>query len=217
MAYQFHYDWFTPYLSEVEPHLRPLAGQAGLQILEIGSFEGRSAVWFLQELLTGPSPGLTCVDPWQITPEMIDFEPEIMVAWAEARFDRNTALALQQSPAKLQKIKGPSEAVLPLLPPACFDLILVDGSHRAPFVLNDLVFAWRLLKPEGLLWCDDYGYDRFLEAHWNPALAIDSFLACYQGFYQVLHQGYQVLLRKTGQGEVQGKVKGVQRENPVSG
>lgn len=209
MSYQFHYDWFTPYLSEVEPELRSLAGKPGLQILEIGSFEGRSAVWFLQELLTAPGSGLTCIDPWQITPEMIDFEPEIMIAWAESRFDSNTALALQHSPAQLQKIKGPSEAVLPLLPAGSFDLILVDGSHRAPFVLSDLVLAWRLLKPEGLLWCDDYGYDRFVEAHWNPALAIDSFLACYQGFYAELHRGYQVLLRKTGEGGKPGVLREV--------
>lgn len=200
MGYQFHYDWFTPYLNEVEPHLRPLAGQSGLHILEIGSFEGRSAVWFLQELLTGPDSSLTCVDPWQITPEMVDFEPEIMLAWAETRFDSNTALALQNSPARLNKLKAASEAVLPMLPAGYFDLILVDGSHRAPFVLSDLVFAWRLLKPNGLLWCDDYGYDRFVQPHWNPALAIDSFLACYQGFYTLLHKGYQVLVRKSGDG-----------------
>ncbi|PIQ24745.1 hypothetical protein COW36_23505 [bacterium (Candidatus Blackallbacteria) CG17_big_fil_post_rev_8_21_14_2_50_48_46] len=200
MTYLFHYDWFSPYLSELEPWILPLAGQTGLKILEIGSFEGRSAVWFLEQVLTGPEAALTCIDPWQVTPEMIEFEPEVMLAWAEARFDSNTALALQKSPARLIKIKASSEVALPGLPAESYDLIYLDGSHRARYVLSDLVLAWRLLKPEGLLCCDDYGYRRFQDPAWNPALAIDSFLACYQGFYQLLHQGYQVILRKTGDG-----------------
>lgn len=200
MQYRFHYDWFSPYLTEMEPWLRSLAGKPGLQILEVGSFEGRSAVWFIENLLTGQDSALTCVDPWQVTPEMIEFEPEIMLTCAEAHFDHNTALALRSSPARLYKLKVASEVALPHLPAEYFDLIYLDGSHRARYMLSDLVLAWRLLRPEGLLCCDDYGYQRFSAPHWNPALAIDSFLACYQGYYQLLHQGYQVVLRKRGDG-----------------
>lgn len=38
-------------------------------------------------------------------------------------------------------------AVLPQLQGQYFDLIYVDGSHDAPFVLLDAMLSWEMLKP----------------------------------------------------------------------
>ncbi len=58
---KFTADWFSSHIPHWERLLRPLAGQP-IQALEIGSYEGRSAVWLLQEILTHPESRLTCVD-----------------------------------------------------------------------------------------------------------------------------------------------------------
>ena len=60
---KFTADGFSSHIPNWERWLRPLAGQP-TQVLEIGSYEGRSAVWLLQEILTHPESRLTCVDIW---------------------------------------------------------------------------------------------------------------------------------------------------------
>ena len=60
-----------------------------------------------------------------------------------------------------------------------------------------MVLAWPLLAPGGVMFCDDY------VCHWQgknlvdePRTAIDAFLACYAGQYELLHKGVQVAIRK---------------------
>jgi predicted O-methyltransferase YrrM len=76
------------------------------------------------------------------------------------------------------------------------DIVFVDGSHEASDVLQDIVLSWRLLKPRGIIIMDDYewGLDRPLIE--RPKPAIDAFLKCYEGQYEVLQKEYQVIVRK---------------------
>lgn len=78
-----------------------------------------------------------------------------------------------------------------------FDLIYIDGSHEAADVLADAVLAWPLLKPGGLLGFDDYGWRVFPEPERRPAPAVDAFLTCLRGWYEPVHRGYQVWVKKT--------------------
>ncbi len=67
------------------------------------------------------------------------------------------------------------------------ELIYVDGDHTAPQVLEDLVLAWKLLKPGGIMLCDDsvtWGDDQQVTD--TPRLAVDSFLHCYWRKVRVL-------------------------------
>ena len=45
--------------------------------------------------------------------------------------------------------------LLPLLEPESFDLIFVDGKHTGDGLYNDLSSFWPLVKPGGLMLCDD--------------------------------------------------------------
>lgn len=81
--------------------------------------------------------------------------------------------------------------------PSSADYVYVDGSHLAIDVLNDAVLAWYILKDNGVLIFDDYGWG----AHTNderqkPKLAIDAFLQAYQGHYEILEHGWQVYIKK---------------------
>jgi len=158
-----------------------LRGQPAVRALEIGSFEGRSALWFLTELLTGPGSCLVCVDPFVIPGQ-------------ELRFDHNLRGPIAEG--KLIKLKGFSGSVLPGLDAESFDFIYVDGSHRAGDVLLDAVLSWKLLKPAGFLLFDDYLWQLERPVHERPALAIDLFLDLFANRYELMHRGRQVLIRK---------------------
>src|SRR5437868_2701075 len=59
---KFHTDWFDVHIPIWEKCLGSMSGKADLRFLEVGSFEGRSACWLLQNILTHDSARLTCVD-----------------------------------------------------------------------------------------------------------------------------------------------------------
>jgi len=62
--YVYQVDWFTPQMPLWEKYLSVYKGKEDLSFLEIGSFEGRSAVWLLETILTDDTAKLTCIDPF---------------------------------------------------------------------------------------------------------------------------------------------------------
>lgn len=181
------YSFTTDYVSAVaevwKQHLGPLVGKPSLRFLEVGSFEGRSAIWMFENVLTDPSATLTCVDPF-------------FVPATEVRFDHNLRVGRFQD--RVRKLKARSEVLLPDLAGEDFDAIYIDGSHRALHVLQDAVAAWRLLAASGLLIFDDYEWKPTRDAEARPQLAIDFFLRAYRDELELLHKGYQVIVRKRG-------------------
>jgi predicted O-methyltransferase YrrM len=151
--------------------------QPGVRMLEIGSFEGRSAVWFLENVLTHPTSSLVCVDTFEA---------------GDARFDHN--IRVSGSAEKVTKLKGPSETVVWPLPRESFDLAYVDGDHHAGAVLMDGMLSWQRLKPGGVMIFDDYWMDKIPGN--RPQMAIDVFLEMFEQQYRALLKGNQVILRK---------------------
>lgn len=162
--------------------LADLKGKPNLRMLEIGSYEGRSAIWFLENILTDPTSSMTCVDSF-------------VRAGGEITFDHN--IAVSGVAARVRKIKAPSQIALPTLEEPAFDAVYIDGSHLAPEVLMDAVGSFVLLKPGGLLLLDDYGWGLELPPLERPKLAIDLFLRAFRSRVEVLHEGYEVILRKS--------------------
>ncbi|SRR6266568_2152050 len=179
--YVFHYDWVTNVAPVWKKHLSHVAGLPGLRFLEIGSYEGRSAVWFLENILTHPSSTIVCIDKF-----FDGAAPEI-----EQSFHYNIQETGKSNQVFFQK--GLSRDILPFHIRDSFDCIYIDGSHAGREVIEDAVFSFLLLKEEGTLIFDDYKWDL---AEDTPRLAINSFLKIYRGKYFLLHKGYQVLVRK---------------------
>ena len=140
--YQFTHDLF----SNNAQIWRSIFSASSLQprrILEVGSYEGRSACFLLDECPTLEE--LICVDPWQGMAEV------------EARFDDNILIALKArtTPVRVRKVKDTSLHALATLisQNEKFDLIYIDGSHTAPDVLAELgqrvpsSACWRLAYP----------------------------------------------------------------------
>ena len=107
-------------------------------------------------------------------------------------------------------MRGDSKLVLPKLEHGTYDVIYIDGSHTAPNVLADSVLAWPLLKVGGILIWDDYLWELPLEVYptpltdqqkekaalLRPKMAIDAFLACYEGQYEMIAQEWQVCIKR---------------------
>src|SRR5262245_17967752 len=133
-------------------------------IVEIGSREGSSALWFLNNLLLADESRLYCVDPWEESPE----------------FFENFQANIREHPArdKVKVIRSRSYHALQQMLREGFqcDLVYVDGSHTAHDVLWDLMLSFKILRVGGVMMCDDYTWPfdkgRMLE---TPKVAIDAF------------------------------------------
>lgn len=186
MRGRYTQDWFSYHESHWLRHFGHLAGRPGLQALEVGSFEGRSACWTVQHLLTGEGSRLTCVEPFD------QYEGQ------ERNFDYNVRLTGCTN--KITKLRGRSLQVLPFLPPSSCDFVYVDGSHMVLDVLQDAAMCWQLLNPGGVLVFDDYAHALFPDSlGMSAGPAVRAFLSLVSGEYELLFQDWQVALCKGGE------------------
>jgi predicted O-methyltransferase YrrM len=199
--YQFTKDWFN-WAPEVWKQLIPLLPERperrGREFLEIGSFEGRSAVWIAENMMQGID-ALACIDTWEGGEE----HGEENMEEAEQRFDYNRALLEEKFPDRsVDKFKGTSSQWLAhwlVEAPQnreAFDFIYIDGSHVAKDVLTDACMAWPLLKPKGLMVFDDYMWGNPRDALHRPKIAIDAFTTIFGETAEIIHVGYQLVVRK---------------------
>ena len=177
---EFEHDWFTVHIPVWDTLLRPLE-QRSARLLELGSFEGLSACYFLWRL---PDARVTCVDTFNW------FD----ISDLEGRFERNIALV---DAARARKLTGRTSDVLPRLvdEQTLFDFIYVDASHMALDVLADAAQAWKVLAPGGLIVFDDYGLD-YEDPMLSPTRAIDAFHTVVASEATRVDAGGQFALRK---------------------
>lgn len=162
-----------------EKTLGHLRGRPGINYLEIGVLEGRSALWMLENILTDPTAKMTCID--------------IFPGQLREKFLAN--LRMSGSYEKATVIKGRSQVELRYLPLNYFDIVYIDGSHLAQNVLSDAVLSWELLKTGGIMIFDDYKFKK-LPPEVRPRIAIDSFVNAFNSDVEIIHRGYQVILKK---------------------
>ena len=79
-----------------------------------------------------------------------------------------------------------------------YDFIYIDGSHIAKDVLTDACMAWPLLKPKGLMVFDDYLWGDPRDILHRPKPAIDAFCNLFAEEAEIVHVGYQLVVRKKG-------------------
>lgn len=191
---EFTYDWTSHHLKLWEELLGDKAGTA-TAVLEIGSFEGRSALFFLQFL---PKSRITCVDSFQGSEEHVGpgSKYESDMAEVERRFDRN----LKPFAGRVEKRKGHSLTILPGLAAErpLYDVIYVDGGHSATSTYSDARLAWDLLDNDGVMILDDYRWGPDLPMARRPEAGIEAFLSQVAGEYELLHRGQQIVIRKSG-------------------
>ena len=157
--------------------MQQFAGMPGLNILEIGSFQGMSTCWLLDNILTDITARITSID-----------------LYFQAQFDGN--IAKTGVSEKVIKLEGLSQDLLVTLTSDYYEVAYIDGCHKASSVLQDTVLSWRLVKIGGLIIFDDYEFTFPENPEQNPKLGIDTFVSMYQNQLEVIHKGYQLIVKK---------------------
>ena len=167
--------------------------QKPVEILEIGTFEGRTTTWILENI---ENSNVVCIEPEPFVNFHNNLDP-----WLES--------------GRLRWIKEYSFKALiqEYLVGNKYDLVYVDGDHFAPSVLQDAILSWKILKKDGILLFDDFGMiisdNYFYISHkefenykndgcmWiHPREGIQAFLNLYKGQYKFFIDNYQVGVQK---------------------
>jgi predicted O-methyltransferase YrrM len=182
--YKFTHDYFG--ICEIKLALDENASKiAKWKILEIGSFEGSSAVYFSDNLLDHPDAELTCVDPFLSSDPTTSFSMggndtlHLFINnisksknFQKIRFHRMFSCEFYKKNTKK------------------FNFIYVDGSHLVEDIKNDFIECLKILEPGGYLAFDDYQW-----GDGSIKKCIDELYEANKDRLQILGHGYQILFQ----------------------
>lgn len=186
-GYQFLQDEFTRKIPVFRKHLQQFVGQPKLSLLEVGSGDGRSTCWFIENLLSDKTVQLTCVNDGSDKEKIATFASNV----------EKTGCADQ-----VIKHVGHPEVILRSLPLNTYDFIYIQECSLAPELLTQAVLTWDLLKPKGLLCLDDEMAERSPKSMSKGALkqharlGAEAFLACFFYRSRILRKGNPVIVEK---------------------
>jgi len=148
-------------------------------VCEIGAYEGSTTFWICDNL----SPHNENLKIYVVDPH--DTSADLSVDFSEVK--KNFQHNLQANPYQnVTYINKPSEdGLIDLITQDLkFELVYVDGDHRAAGVLTDLVLSWKILAPGGVMLCDDTTTWRHVDkngtaaSQMSPRMAVETFIQC---------------------------------------
>ena len=165
-----------------------------IHFLEIGSFEGFSANYFIRNILTGENCSLTCVDPWikysEATINKISGFDYCMNEETYDLFLKNT----EEIKDKIVIKRGLSKDILPIAEKK-YHFIFIDGDHSKDAVYLDGVMSFDKVLVGGYILFDDYNWE-------GGNKVIQQFIQEYRPYIKVLNINEQVLIQKIAEKEV---------------
>lgn len=143
--------------------------------LQVGSYQGMSSCWLLDEVLTAPASKLTCIDR--------DFGQ---------KFRENITKTGVES--KVTFLEGDTHPLMVELIPNSFDLInLQDRSKLSADSEKTTQLAWELLKSGGMIIFNYYGWRNPKDPQQDPRAGIDRFLSAVKHQWQLVDLSPSVL------------------------
>jgi len=199
---KFTSDWFSWNIPLWEKILQNLKGKPNLNFLEIGTYEGRSAIWLLENILTDKSSKIHCIDIFDgnLPDNNFELEPHLNL---NKNYYETFLENIQSYSSQVIIYKGYSYEILRNIKEIDFlDFVYIDGAHTAYETLSDAVYIDPMLKKGGLIIFDDYSNQvdpNIIEN--NPKLGIDAFCQVFSQQYEKIHVGYsfpdwQLVLKK---------------------
>jgi predicted O-methyltransferase YrrM len=184
--YKYSQRWFIG--SEIQNNLvKFLDISKENKILEIGCFEGLSGVFFADNFLDNPKSSLTCVDPF-LTIDNNDHS-RFLQNNEEMNFDFNISSCKNSNKITIHKI---TSDLFFENNTQTYNFIYIDGSHELDFIKRDMENSFNILEKNGIMWMDDYGDGRGNQIKQT----MDSVLEKYKNQYELIHQGYQLAIKK---------------------
>jgi len=175
MSSSFEHDWFSNNIKNLTDIFSGYSSITPPDILEIGSLEGRSSVWFLENV---KNSRITCVDTWSGGKDHDPENEEIDFKKIKSNFDSNmsffgnrvTAMQSDSHTALMNLISNNKQ----------FDFVYIDGSHTAADVNLDMILAFKTMKIGSVIYADDYYWGFSDQSIYDsPKLGIDSFANVY--------------------------------------
>ena len=185
--YTYGKDWF--YGSELKKNINTYLQDQSIepiQILEIGSFEGLSSTFLIDNFLRNPHSRITCIDPFML------YEKNDHISLIANKQVENFFYNISQSsyPEKVRYLGITSDEFFKFNDTK-YDFIYIDGMHTHEQIPKDILNSWNSLLINGVIWMDDYlGGDGELQNTFDKA--IDSL----PGRHQIIYRGYQLAIRK---------------------
>ena len=179
--YFFTLDIFSHRIDVWTEKLKSLIGAKEINALEVGFYQGMSACWLLDTVLTHETARLTCIDE--------NYNPKLK---------ENITKTGRES--KVSILNGDTHKLLIGCKSNSFDLInLQDRCKLIDHVEKTTELAWQLLKPAGLMIFNYYGWSNPGNAQENPKIGIDRFLESVKDKWQPIYQSpqtFQLIIRK---------------------
>lgn len=178
-------DWFSHNIYDWKKILKNFEN-LNFNYLEIGSFEGNSAIFVLRSY---DKALISCVDPWS---QFTTGNEKLPLQTIENNFNDN----LKDFQNRFTKIKMKSEDFF-IKNKKKFDIIYIDGSHHANDVFNDCIESWKILNKNGVIIIDDYFWQGYKNHQENPISGINRFLSINKKYYSILRvSNYQLFIKK---------------------
>lgn len=197
--YIYTVDWFSPHILLWANYLNEFKGKPNLRFLEIGSYQGRSSVWLLENILTDDTSSITCVDTFEGSAEHHEHFRDDITTLFET-FSHNISKFNEKVKDKVKVIRNTSQVALKQLSleggAGQYDFVYIDGDHKASSVMEDAVLSLPLLKQGGLMIFDDYLWTCCKKDIDDPKPAIDAFMHLYADKIKVLFINQQIIIRK---------------------
>jgi predicted O-methyltransferase YrrM len=186
---KYNANWFNPSNFEILKHYKNMNN---VNFLEIGSFEGMSTNYFIDNFLNGSNSFITCIDPWI---KYSDSTITKMDGWDNLINENTYDIFINNTFAQRNKIiikRGLSCDILPTLD-KIYDFIYIDGDHSEKAVWIDAINSFKILRNNGIMIFDDYTWNT---GDKSPKIAIDKFLNEYKNYIQIISINYQVIIKK---------------------
>ena len=185
--YTNHAPLFKDNAIEVLYNLQKHKKIENISYLEIGSFEGSSAIFFNNYLIQST---LCCVDTWIGSEEFTN--DNINMKLVENNFNKNMQ---NLNDNKIIKIKNNSKNFFETNSKK-FNIALIDGDHKYENVIIDLNNTFKFIDNDGIIICDDFLWSYYQIPTNNPAKAISDFYENNKKRLKILNVSNMVIFKK---------------------
>ena len=159
-------------------------------ILEIGSYEGLSSVFFATYFLDHAESTLTCVDPFMCIDN--NDHASLLQNQEEEHFLHNISICKNKE--KIRVCKTISDDFFSQNTKT-FDFMYIDGCHECDYIQRDMENGFAVLEKGGIMWMDDY-LGGNTNQHPTIKETMDQFLEKHAKECIVIHRGYQLAIQK---------------------
>jgi len=183
---KFSNDWFSNNIP-VWKHVFLAKSRKIKNILEIGSFEGMSAIFFLSHF---QESRIDCVETFEGSDE------HSVLNFLQVKNNFNFNIKSYEQRCNLYKMTSDNFFNQYKNKDTFYDLIYIDGSHFGEQVYRDAVNSFEMLNINGIIIFDDFLRKYYKKDNENVIGGVCNFIKKYDKKIKIIFVGYQIFIKK---------------------